>query len=204
MPEDESRKRTSRQFRPGWDVGFGKFPETSCTPPRRGAVISLGVGEPDFKTPEHISEAGYQAVKRGCTGYSPERRLPELKAAIASDLVSRYGVSYEPETEIMVTVAPARPWTWCCAPSWTWGDEVVIPDPHYICYPPVIAVAHGRPVPVATRLRTSSALRPTGWRPAITPKTRGVLFGYPANPTGTEMGRAGAGGGCRGDLRGEA
>jgi aminotransferase len=192
MPTEDKpgpRKRTSRQVDRVADVGFGKFLNLlhSASP---GGIISLGVGEPDFKTPEHISEAGFQAAKGGCTGYSPSAGFPELKAAIARDLSARYGVSYEPETEVIVTVGSSQAMDLALRAILNAGDEVIIPDPHYICYPPVITMAHATPVPVATRFENEFKLEADRLEAAITPKTRAVLFGYPANPTGTEMGRA--------------
>ncbi len=181
-------KRTSHQVDSVSDVGFGKFLNLlhSASP---GGVISLGVGEPDFTTPWHICEAALDALKKGYTGYTPSTGFAELRQAIAQDLDSRYGVRYDPETEVIITVGSSQAMDLALRALLDPGDEVIIPDPYYICYPPCITLAHGIPVPAPTRFENEFKLEAAQIETRITPRTKVILFGYPANPTGTEMSR---------------
>ena len=181
-------KRTSRQVDSVSDVGFGKFLNLlhSASP---GGIISLGVGEPDFTTPWHICEAALDALKKGYTGYTPSTGFAELRQAIAQDLESRYGVRYDPETEVIITVGSSQAMDLALRALLDPGDEVIIPDPYYICYPPCITLAHGIPVPAPTRFENEFKLEAAQIETKITPRTKVILFGYPANPTGTEMSR---------------
>ena len=182
------KKRTSHQVDLVSDVGFAKFLNLfhSASP---GGVISLGVGEPDFTTPWHICEAALGALKEGLTRYTPSNGFIELRQAIAQDLESRYGVGYDPETEIITTVGSSQAMDLTLRAILDPGDEVIIPDPSYICYPPCITMAHGIPVPVPTSFEDEFKLEAAQVEARITPKTKAILFGYPANPTGTEMSR---------------
>jgi aminotransferase len=182
-------KRTSRQIDLVSDVGFGKFLNllhfTS-----QGDVISLGVGEPDFTTPWHICEAAYDALKSGCTGYTPSVGFIELRCAVADDIEGRYGIRYDPETEIMITVGSSQAMDLALRAILDFGDEVIIPDPYYVCYPPCITLAHGVPIPVPTSYESEFKLEAAKIEAQITNRTKAILFGYPANPTGTEMSQA--------------
>ena len=181
-------KRTSHQVDLVSDVGFGKFLNLLHSV-STGGIISLGVGEPDFATPWHICEAALDALKRGCTGYTPSTGFIELRRAVAQDLESRYGVRYDPETEIIITVGSSQAMDLALRAILEPGDEVVIPDPYYVCYPPCITLAHGIPIPVPTSFENEFKLEAAQVKARVTPRTKAVLFGYPANPTGTEMGR---------------
>jgi len=182
------KKRTSRQSALVSDVGFSKFLSLlhSVSP---GGVISLGVGEPDFKTPWHICEAAVDALKKGYTGYTPSSGYPELRQAVTQELENRYGVRYDPETEIIITVGSSQAMDLALRAILDPGDEVIIPDPYYVCYPAFIAIAHGVPVPVPTRFEHEFKMEAARIEARITPRTKVILAGYPANPTGTEMGR---------------
>jgi aminotransferase len=182
-------KRTSHQTDLVSDVGFAKFLNllhfTS-----QGDVISLGVGEPDFTTPWHICEAAYDALKSGCTGYTPSVGFIELRCAVADDIESHYGIRYDPETEIMITVGSSQAMDLALRAILDPGDEVIIPDPYYVCYPPCITLAHGVPIPVPTSYENEFKLEAAKIEAQITDRTKAILFGYPANPTGTEMSQA--------------
>jgi aminotransferase len=182
-------KRTSHQTDLVSDVGFGKFLNllhfTS-----QGSIISLGVGEPDFTTPWHICEAAYDALKSGCTGYTPSVGFIELRCAVADDIESHYGIRYDPETEIMITVGSSQAMDLALRAILDPGDEVIIPDPYYVCYPPCITLAHGVPIPVPTSYENEFKLEAAKIEAQITDRTKAILFGYPANPTGTEMSQA--------------
>ena len=154
-----------------------------------GGVISLGVGEPDFTTPWHICEAALDALKKGCTGYTPSTGFPELRHAVAEDLERRYGIRYDPETEIIITVGSSQAIDLAFRAILDPGDEVILPDPYYICYPSYITLSQGVLVPVPTCAENEFKLEAPQVKARITPRTKAILFGYPANPTGTEMSR---------------
>ncbi len=186
---DRIGKRTSHQIDLVSDVGFGKFLNLlhSASP---GGAISLGVGEPNFTTPWHICEAAFDALKAGYTGYTPSAGFIELRCAVAQDIESRYGVRYDPETEVVITVGSSQAMDLALRAILEPGDEVIIPDPYYVCYPPCITLAHGIPIPVPTSYENEFKLEAAQVEAQITNRTKAILFGYPANPTGTEMSRA--------------
>jgi aminotransferase len=182
-------KRSSHQIDLVSDIGFGKFLNLlhSVSP---GGIISLGVGEPDFTTPWHICEAALDALKRGLTGYTPSNGFIDLRRAVAEDIESRYGVRYDPETEIIITVGSSQAMDLALRAILEPGDEVIIPDPYYVCYPPCITLAHGIPITAPTRYENEFKLEASQVEAKITNRTKAILFGYPANPTGTAMNRA--------------
>lgn len=172
------------------DVGFSKFLSLFHSLPEDGErIISLGVGEPDFSTPWHICEAALEAMKKGHTRYTPSAGFPELKRAVARHIERLYGVRYDPESEIIITVGSSQAMDLAFRTLLDPGDEVVMPDPYYICYPPCVTMAHGVPVAVPTTAGNGFKLEAEQLEAGITPRTKAVLFGYPANPTGTEMTR---------------
>lgn len=180
------KKRTSHRVDLVSDVGFAKF--LNLFHSLEGG-ISLGVGEPDFTTPWHICEAALGALKKGYTRYTPSAGFAELRQAVAQDLESRYGIRYDPETEIVITVGSSQAMDLAFRTVIDPGDEVILPDPYYVCYPSCIVLSHGIPVTVPTRPENEFKLEAAQIEAKITPKTKVVLFGYPANPTGTEMNR---------------
>ena len=188
--EASPRIRTSRQVNQVPDVGVSKFLNLFHSLPQEGQrIISLGVGEPDFTTPWHICEAGLEALKRGQTRYTPSAGFPELKRAVAQNIENRYGVRYDPDSEIIITVGSSQAMDLAFRALLDPGDEVVMPDPYYICYPPSITMAHGIPMTVPTTVENSFKLEAKRLEARLTPRTKVILFGYPANPTGTEMSR---------------
>ncbi len=182
------KKRSSQRADLVSDVGFGKFLNLLHSVSLEG-VISLGVGEPDFATPWHICEAAIDALKKGRTGYTPSTGFPELRRAVAQDLEKRYGVKYDPDTEIIITVGSSQAMDLAFRSILDPGDEVIMPDPYYVCYPSCISLAGGVPVTVSTRAENDFKLEASRVEAQITPSTKVILFGYPANPTGTEMSR---------------
>ena len=152
-------------------------------------IISLGVGEPDFATPWHIREAGIYALEKGYTMYTPNTGLPQLRKAIARYLEENYGVAYNPETEVLVTVGVSQGMDLAMRAILNPGEEVIIPDPAYVAYVPCALLAGGKPVPIPTTGEEGFRLSPERVARAITPATKALLFGYPANPTGTVMPR---------------
>jgi aminotransferase len=153
-------------------------------------VISLGVGEPDFATPWIISSAGVVALEMGRTTYTANRGLPELCRAIAANLERRYGVAYDPSAEILVTTGVSEGLDVAARTLLEPGDEVIIPEPCFVSYGPVVELAGGRSVPVATTIEDGFVPRPEHLEAAVTPRTRAILIATPSNPTGAVIPRA--------------
>lgn len=153
-------------------------------------AISLGVGEPDFVTPYHIRSAAIDSLLDGETQYTPNLGLLSLRREIALYLEKRFGVSYDPEREIMVTVGASEAIDLALRVCLRPGDEVVLPDPGYVSYAPCVMFAGGAPVPVATRAEDCFRLTAEAIEAAVTPRTRALMIPYPNNPTGAIMPRA--------------
>ncbi len=152
-------------------------------------VISLGIGEPDFITPEPFREAAIRSLREGHTAYTSNAGLMEVRQEIAALLKRRYGVDYDPATEILLTVGVSEGLQNLCLATLEPGEEVVIPEPCFVSYVPSVRFAEGRPVLVPSR-------REEGFQPdveriagAITPRTKAMLLGYPSNPTGAVLAR---------------
>lgn len=152
-------------------------------------VISLGVGEPDFVTPWHIREAAIYALEKGRTMYTSNAGMPELRQALAQDMEDRYGLSYEPDRQIVITVGVSEALDLAMRAILDPDDEVLIPDPSYVAYSPCVLLTGGRPVLVSTNLENEFKLRPQDVEQRITGRTKAILVGYPANPTGAVMSR---------------
>ena len=152
-------------------------------------VISLGVGEPDFATPWHICDAAVAALRRGVTSYTSNAGLMDLREAIVEDLQRRYGVGYDPEKQVLVTIGVSEALDLAMRATLNPGDEVIVPEPSYVSYMPTVELAGGVAVGVPTVEANDFKLRPEDLEAAITPRTVGLLIGYPNNPTGTTMSR---------------
>jgi aminotransferase len=153
-------------------------------------VISLGIGEPDFKTPENILQAGVRSLERGETHYTSNAGRLELRQALSAHLNRLYGVSYNPETEFVVSVGVSEALYLTMTALLNPGDEVIIPTPCFVAYQAEVALAGGVPVEVACRAEDGFQLRPEAIRAAITPRTKAILIGFPNNPTGVVADRA--------------
>ena len=152
-------------------------------------VISLGVGEPDFVTPWHIREAATSSLEKGYTMYTSNYGMLELRQELAKYLEHHYGVSYQPEREILVTVGVSEGLDLAMRAILNPGDEVIIPDPWYVSYPPCVILAGGTPVFVPTSKQNNFVLKVEDVEPLINKQTRAILIGYPSNPTGAVMSR---------------
>ncbi len=152
-------------------------------------IISLGIGEPDFVTPWHIREAGTYSLEKGYTMYTSNSGMPELSQELASYLELRYGVSYHPEHEILITTGTSEGLDLALRAIINPGDEVIIPDPCYVAYPADIVLAGGVPILVPTNEENNFVVRATDIEARITKQTKAILIGYPANPTGAVMSR---------------
>ena len=150
-------------------------------------VISLGVGEPDFDTPREIVEAGVESLREGRTHYTSNFGTIELRRALAEHLQRRYGVTYDPATEILITVGASEAVDLALRATCDPGDEVILHEPSYVAYVPAIVFAGGTVVPVATSFDDDFALDPAAVEAAITPRTKALFLGYPANPTGAVL-----------------
>ena len=152
-------------------------------------VISLGVGEPDFVTPWHIREAATYSLERGYTMYTSNYGMLELRQELAGYLERHYGISYQHEREILVTVGVSEGLDLAMRAILNPGDEVIIPEPWYVSYPPCVILAGGTPVFVPTSKQNNFALKAEDVEPLINKQTKAILIGYPSNPTGAVMSR---------------
>lgn len=152
-------------------------------------VISLTIGEPDFTTPEPITRAAIESLEAGETHYTANGGMIELRELIAEHLRSRYGVSYDPRSELLITVGASEGVDASMRAVLNPGDEVIYHEPCFVAYAPCIELAGGVAVPVATTLETDFRVTAEGIRDAITPRTKGIFLGYPNNPTGAVLSR---------------
>ena len=152
-------------------------------------VISLGIGEPDFTTPPAIIRAGISSLEAGETHYTSNSGIRELRLALADHLQRLYGVSYDPETELLITVGVSEALYVALAATLDHGDEVIVPEPCFVAYNPEVIFAGGVPVNVCTSMENDFQLLAADVAAAITPKTKAILLGYPNNPTGAVMSR---------------
>jgi len=153
-------------------------------------VISLGIGEPDFVTPEHISQAGIRSIEKGHTHYTSNYGILELREEIAAMLKRRYGLEYNPANEILVTVGVSEGVDVTMRTLIDPGNEVISPDPGYVAYEADIIFAGGVPVAVPTHAQYDFGVRAAEIAAAITPRTKMILLGNPNNPTGAVIPRA--------------
>ncbi|CAA9553467.1 MAG: Aspartate aminotransferase [uncultured Thermomicrobiales bacterium] len=151
---------------------------------RMDDVISLGVGEPDFGTAWRVREAAIYGLERGRTSYTGNAGLLELRQAIAAALGRRYGLEYDPEEQVLVTVGVSEALDLALRALLDPGDEVIVPEPCYVAYPPCVTLAGGVPVPLPTRAEQGFVPTPEEVERLITPRTRAILLNYPNNPTG--------------------
>ncbi len=164
--------------------GIRKFFGIAAT---RKDCISLGVGEPDFSTPTIFSQAGIKSICLGKTHYTANAGLFELRDTISKYTKQFIGVDYSPEDEILITVGASEgldaAFRAICAPD----DEILIPEPCFVCYSPLVSLCGAVPVPIECRIENEFKLTPEQLEEKITPKTKGILLAYPNNPTGAVM-----------------
>lgn len=152
-------------------------------------VISLGVGEPDFRTPWQVRSAGIRSLERGSTRYTANRGLEELRSEISRYTERKIGVTYNPKSEILVTVGGSEAVDMALRAILNPGDEVIIPEPSYVCYEPITRLSGGVPVIINTRAENSFKLTKDELIAAISPRTKALILPYPSNPTGAVMER---------------
>lgn len=152
-------------------------------------VISLGVGEPDFKTPWHIRKTGIDVLERGSTRYTANAGLIQLREEISSYYKRKYNIDYNPKDEILVTVGGSEGIDMCIRALVSPGDEVLVVEPSFVCYKPIVETCGGVAVPVVTKNEDSFKLTASALESAITDKTKLLILPYPNNPTGAVMRR---------------
>ena len=150
-------------------------------------AISLGVGEPDFITPDHIMQAGIASLNQGKTQYTANAGLMALRKEIADYQERRFGLSYNPESQVLATVGGSEAIDLCIRAFLAPGDEVLIPEPCFVCYAPLASITGAKPVTLKTTKADSFKLTPEALKAAITPCTKMLLLSYPNNPTGAVM-----------------
>ena len=152
-------------------------------------AISLGVGEPDFTSQWSVNDAAIYSLKRGRTHYTANAGLMALREEACEYLAARFGLRYDPKTEIFMTVGASEGIDLALRALVEPGDEVLMPDPSYVSYSPGVIFAGGVPRPVVTREADEFRLTPEALRAAITPRTKALILPYPNNPTGAIMER---------------
>ena len=155
----------------------------------REGVISLTVGQPDFATPWHIRDAGIDSIADGHTFYTSNRGTPELRREISAYMDRRFGLSYRPEDEILVTVGASEAIDLAIRSLLDDGDEVIVPVPSFVCYEPLIEMAGGKTVTVETTAENGFKLTADDLKGKISDKTKLIILPYPSNPTGAVLAR---------------
>ena len=181
MQEIDSLNYLSRRVAGLKPSGIRKFFDIAAT---MKDVISLGIGEPDFTTPESILQAGIRSLQNGETHYTSNWGKIELRQAISDNLKKLYGVSYNPENEIIATVGVSEALYLTMVAVLDPGDKVIIPTPCFVSYQAEVLLAGGVPVEIPSKIENNFQLDPDEIRAAITPKTKVIFVGYPSNPTG--------------------
>jgi aminotransferase len=152
-------------------------------------VVSLGIGEPDFATPDPIIRAGIASLEQGETHYTSNSGIAELRQALSAHLKELYDVTYDPDEEILATVGVSEALYLALAAVIDPGDEIIVPTPCFVSYQPEVLFAGGTPVPLKTRVEDDFQVSAAALKAHITPKTKALLIGYPNNPTGAVMNR---------------
>jgi len=152
-------------------------------------AISLGVGEPDFATPWHIREAAIYSLEKGYTMYTSNLGMPELRRELARHLKKSHGLDYDPESELLITVGVSEGLDLACRAILDPEDEVIMPDPCYVSYNSCAILAGGKPIMVPTNEKNNFEISAADIEAQINDKTKAIMLGYPANPTGAVMPR---------------
>ncbi|MBP1543074.1 MAG: aminotransferase class I/II-fold pyridoxal phosphate-dependent enzyme [Oscillospiraceae bacterium] len=152
-------------------------------------VISLSVGEPDFKTPWAVRKEAIRILEKGRTAYTANSGLIDLRRAIADYLKESIHTEYDPEKEIIVTVGGSEAIDMALRTLVDAGDEVLVPEPSFVCYSPLVAVCGGTAVPIVTRREDNFRLTAAALKEKITPRTKALVLPFPNNPTGAVMRR---------------
>jgi len=152
-------------------------------------AISLGVGEPDFQTPWHIRDAGIYSLEKGFTKYTSNAGMTDLRREICNYLYRRFNLSYNMDDQVLVTVGGSEAIDLAIRCITNPGDEILIPEPSFVCYGPIASLASGVPVPIPLVADNEFRLSPEQLEAVITTKTKALVLPYPSNPTGGIMER---------------
>jgi aminotransferase len=166
--------------------GIRRFFDIAATMPD---VISLGIGEPDFVTPEPMLRAGIRSLERGETSYTSNSGTAELRNALSDHLDKLYGVRYDANAEMLITVGVSEAMYLGMTSILDPGDEVIVPQPCFVAYTPEVVFAGGTPVTLACKVENNFQVTAAEIEARITPKTKALLIGFPSNPTGAVMSR---------------
>ena len=183
IPYDSLLNRTASAIPPS---GIRRFFDIAA---EMEDVISLSVGEPDFQTPWHVRDVAIDSLQKGRTGYSPNRGFTALCREISGYYRRRFGLDYDDRTEILVTVGGSEAIDLAVRALVNPGDEVLVPQPSFVCYDPIARMAGAKVVPIVTRRENAFRLTPDELRAAITDRTKLLVLPYPNNPTGAVMRR---------------
>ena len=164
--------------------GIRKFFDIAAT---MDGVISLGVGEPDFRTPWQIRKAGINSLEKGKTKYTSNWGIAQLRSAVSDYVKRKYSLDYKPDEEILITVGGSEAIDACIRALVSPGDEVIIPQPSYVCYAPITRLAGGVPVIIETRAEDDFKVTREQLEKALSPRTKLLILPYPCNPTGAVM-----------------
>ena len=175
--------RTVQDIKPS---GIRKFFDIAAT---MDDVISLGVGEPDFQTPWSVRKAGITSLEKGKTKYTSNSGLEELRQEISNYIDRKCNVKYKPLSEILISVGGSEAIDATLRAIITPGDEVIIPQPSYVCYEPITELCGGVPVIIETLAENDFKVTPEQLKNAISDKTKALILPYPCNPTGAIMER---------------
>ncbi|MEJ2736769.1 MAG: aminotransferase class I/II-fold pyridoxal phosphate-dependent enzyme [Anaerolineae bacterium] len=180
------RQFVANQVRAVKPSGIRRFFDIAAT---MDDVISLGIGEPDFDTPQAIVRAGIHSLHAGETHYTSNSGILELRTTLADHLEGLYGVRYDPETELLITVGVSEALYLALTATVDPGDEVMVPEPCFVSYNPEVIFAGGTPVNLCTAVENGFQLLASQVEEALTGKTKTLLLAYPNNPTGAVMSR---------------
>ena len=175
--------RSAQNLRPS---GIRRYFDIAAT---MDDVVTLGVGEPDFVTPAHIVDAGARSLREGRTGYTSNAGDYELRAAIAAQIERRYGLRYEPDDEVLVTVGVSEALFLALKVVLDPGDEVLVVEPCFVANPALVETAAGVPVLVPTSAANDFQVNGAELEARVTPRTKAILISYPSNPTGAVLSR---------------
>jgi len=180
------RDFTSQRVRSIPPSGIRRFFDIAAT---MQDVISLGIGEPDFVTPQPFLDAGIRSLQEGHTHYTSNSGILELRQSLSNHLHRKYGVRYDPETEILISVGVSEALYLTLSAVCDPGDEIIIPEPCFVAYAPEVTLAGGKAITIPTYVKDEFQVTGATIESAITEKTKAILIGYPNNPTGAVMTR---------------
>lgn len=152
-------------------------------------IISLGVGEPDFITPWNVREACISSLERGYTSYTANAGMLELRMEIAKYMKKQFLLGYDPKEEIIVTVGASEALDIALRAIVNPGDEIIVVEPTFVSYGPLVTLAGGKPIPIGTTVESNFQLLPEDLLKVITPNTKAIMLSFPNNPTGSTMGK---------------